>query len=77
MAYVKKREIIARRDAFFEAARKGLSALMNPDGSGRIPQFNPPMREPVWILPALFHGSEKDIALANRITERYNDPRYG
>ena len=77
MTYVKKREIIARRDAFFEAARKGLSSLMNPDGSGRIPQFNPPMREPVWILPALFHGSEEDIALANRITERYNDPRYG
>jgi len=70
-------EIALRRNAFFEAARKGLADVVNPDGSGRIPQFNPPMREPVWILPALFHGSKQDIELANRMAGRYNDPEGG
>jgi hypothetical protein len=45
--------------------------MFNPDGTGRMPQFNAPWREPVWILPALYTGDTEHISLANRVVERY------
>lgn len=69
--------IDARRNEFFSATRRKIPSVLNPDGSGRIPQFNPPWREPVWILPALLRGERKDVELACRIIERYNDSGNG
>lgn len=69
--------INARREEFFAAVRRKIPAVLNPDGSGKIPQFNPPWREPVWILPALFRGGEQDIGLANRMIARYNESEEG
>ena len=60
-----------RRDLWFKTTRAHLDMLFNPDGTGRMPQFNAPWREPVWILPALYTGDEGHIALANRVVERY------
>ena len=74
-----RKAVDARREAFFEATRRELRKYVNEeDGSGRIPQLNPPYREPVWVLPALYTGSAADIALANRMVERYHDapPQY-
>ncbi len=72
-----KEAVDARRNEFFSAVRRHLSSVLNSDGSGRIPQFNPPWREPVWILPALLRGKAEDAALANRMIERYNDTPEG
>lgn len=66
-------EIAARRELFFATARRELRKYVNAAGEGLIPQLNPPFREPVWVLPALYAGSPDDIALANRMAERYND----
>ncbi len=65
--------INARREEWYRHVRRHIPEYFNPDGSGAMPQFNPPWREPVWILPALYTGSAGEIALANRIVERYND----
>ncbi|MCY3018870.1 MAG: hypothetical protein NTW87_07570 [Planctomycetota bacterium] len=62
-----------RRQQWFQAVREHLGRMLNPDGSGTMPQFNPPYREPIWILPALYSGSQEHIDLANRIVSRYND----
>lgn len=62
-----------RREAWYAATRGRLPLLFNPDGSGRIPQFEPPYREPLWILPALYTGDAEHVDLANRIAGRYTD----
>ena len=62
----------ARRESFYAATRRRISEYVRPAGEGRIPQFNPPYREPVWILPALYTGSAEDIALANRMAGHYH-----
>ncbi len=72
-----KRAIAARREEFFSATRRKIPSVIHPDGSGKIPQFNPPWREPVWILPALLRGERADVELANRMVERYNDTGNG
>lgn len=61
----------ARRDLWFATTRRHLNTLFNPDGAGKMPQFNAPHREPVWILPALYTGDSEHVALANRVVERY------
>ena len=60
-----------RRDQWFAANRAQLDKLINPDGTGKMPQFNAPWREPVWILPAVYTGGSEVIDLANRIVEQY------
>lgn len=65
-------DMAARRELWFQTTREHIHEFVNEDGSGKIPQFNPPWREPVWILPALYTGSQKFIDLANRMVERYN-----
>ena len=64
-------EVAQRRALFQKLARGQIGEVVNPDGSGKIPQFNPPWREVFWIAPALYCGGEADIALANRMIGRY------
>lgn len=64
-------EVARRRALFQKLARGRIGEVVNPDGSGKIPQFNPPWREVFWIAPALYCGDEADIALANRMIGRY------
>ena len=63
----------SRRDLWFATVRTHLPKVFNEDGSGKIPQFNPPYREPIWILPALYTGAQEYIDPANKIVARYND----
>ena len=56
-------EVARRRALFQKLARGRIGEVVNPDGSGKIPQFNPPWREVFWIAPALYCGDEADIAL--------------
>lgn len=63
----------SRRNLWFATVRAHLQEVFNADGSGKIPQFNPPYREPIWILPALYTGGQEHIDLANKIVARYND----
>lgn len=65
--------VVARRELWYQTTREHINEYVNDDGSGKIPQFNPPWREPVWILPALYTGPQQYIDLANRMVERYND----
>lgn len=67
----------ARRESFYDATRQRISEYVSPDGEGRIPQFAPPYREPVWILPALYTGAAADIELANRMAGRYHTDSEG
>ena len=62
-----------RRELWWRTVREHVHQVLNPDGSGKIPQFNPPYREPIWILPALYTGAQEHIDLANKIVARYND----
>ena len=64
-------EVARRRALFQKLARGRIGEVVNPDGSGKIPQFNPPWREVFWIAPALYCGGKADIALANRMIGRY------
>ena len=51
----------SRRGLWFATVRTHLPEVFNEDGSGKIPQFNPPYREPIWILPALYTGAQEYI----------------
>ncbi|MFA6293922.1 MAG: hypothetical protein WC637_19190 [Victivallales bacterium] len=66
-----KKEQNERRDKWFATTRSNLHKLVNPDGTGTMPQFNAPWREPVWILPAIYTGPKEFIDLANRMVEQY------
>ncbi len=65
--------VAARREAFFARTRQELRKYVDAEGVGNIPQLNPPYREPVWVLPALYTGNAEDIALANKMAGRYHD----
>ncbi|HEY3398927.1 MAG TPA: hypothetical protein VGM19_14860 [Armatimonadota bacterium] len=54
-----------RRDLWYQTTREHVREWVNADGSGILPQFDPPYREPIWILPALYTGSQEYIDLAN------------
>ena len=71
MNLVNLKEIALRREHFFQETRKAIRNYVNPDGSGAIPQFNPPWREIFWIAPALYTGDKKDVLLANRMIGRF------
>ncbi len=66
-----KKEQNERREKWFATTRSHLHKLIKPDGTGTMPQFNAPWREPVWILPAIYTGSKEFIDLANRMVEQY------
>lgn len=61
-----------RREQWFSKVREQLHNYINPDGTGKIPQFSPPWREVVWILPALYTGDQKMIDLANKMVAGFN-----
>lgn len=61
----------ARRDQWYRLVYERVHEVLNADGSGRIPQFQAPFREPIWILSALYSGPPPMVALANRVVERY------
>ncbi|MEI8196347.1 MAG: hypothetical protein WCI73_10595 [Phycisphaerae bacterium] len=63
----------ARRAAFYAQTRARLHEVIDDNGVGKIPQFNAPWREPVWILPALYTGPQPYIDLANKMVARYHD----
>jgi len=65
-------QIAKRREAWYTRVRERIHEVFNEDGSGVLPQFNPPWREPLWILPALYTGGPEHVALANRVVARYN-----
>ncbi len=71
MSLVNFKEIALRRELFFQETRKAIRKYVNPDGSGTIPQFNPPWREIFWIAPALYTGDKEDVMLANRMIGRF------
>ena len=63
----------SRRARFYAAMRAALPTVVDETGAGKIPQFNAPYREPVWVLPALYQGPPESVALANRMVARYHD----
>lgn len=60
-----------RRDKWFSTTRQNIGKIVNKDGTGKMPQFNAPWREPVWILPAVYNGDSEHVSLANRMVEQY------
>ena len=69
--YLCQQPQVQRRDQWFSTTRNHLHQLIDPDGTGKMPQFNAPWREPVWILPAVYAGGPEFIDLANRMVEQY------
>lgn len=72
--YIDQQQQRERRDHWFALTRNHIYNLVNPDGSAKMLQFDPPFREPIWILPALYRGSDEFVQLANRMVERNFDP---
>ena len=70
-SYLCQQSQTQRREQWFASTRSHLHQLINPDGTGKMPQFNAPWREPVWILPAVYTGGPEFIDLANRMVEQY------
>lgn len=64
----------ARREEWYRLTRAHLPKMVTADGRAVLPQFDPPYREPVWILPALYTGPQATIDTANCMVERYLDP---
>jgi hypothetical protein len=62
----------ARREAFYAKVREDIHNYVNPDGTGKVKQFTPPYREVLWILPALYTGSQEYIDLANKMVAGFN-----
>jgi hypothetical protein len=62
----------ARREAFYARTRDVVFDYVNADGTGKVKQFTPPYREVLWILPALYTGSQEYIDLANRMVAGFN-----
>ncbi len=71
MCIIDPNQVRDRRELFFRKVREFVPTVLNADGSGKIPQFNPPWREVFWITPALYRGGDDDIKLANRMIGRY------
>ncbi|MDR1145072.1 MAG: hypothetical protein LBK71_02935, partial [Verrucomicrobiales bacterium] len=62
-----------RREQWFAAVRGLAPKIFNADGSPKIPQFDSPHREALWLLPSLYTGTDSDIELANRVIARWHD----
>ncbi len=68
---IDRNSIRERRELWFAKTRENIRNFVNDDGTGKIPQFSSPYREPLWILPALYTGPQEYVALANRMLEKY------
>jgi hypothetical protein len=73
MPYLNQHGIQTRRDRWFRMTRERIYDMVRPDGTGNLPQFDPPYREPIWILPALYTGEQEYIDLANRMVANLFD----
>jgi len=62
-----------RRDLWFQTTREHVYEVLNPDGTPKMPQFDAPYREPLWMAPALYTGSQEHIDLINRVIARWHD----
>jgi hypothetical protein len=71
--YFEQEQQQARRQLWYEKTRTMLDGLVDADGNGRIPQFRPPWREVVWVLPALYEGEARHVERANRMLAGYNN----
>jgi hypothetical protein len=74
MKYFEMNEQRHRRDVWFDNVRDHIYGWVNPDGSSKIPQFDAPWREVIWVLPALYSGTQKYIDLANLMLGSFNSP---
>jgi len=72
MIDIQKQKQDARREAFYRKVREDIYNYVNPDGTGKVAQFTPPYREVLWILPALYTGSQEYIDLANKMVAGFN-----
>ena len=61
-----------RRDLWFQACRENIHPVLNADGTPKIPQFDAPHRETLWIAPALYTGSAQDIETINKAIARWH-----
>lgn len=61
-----------RREEWFAEVRKYTDRMFNPDGSGKLRLFDPPWRETLWALIALYDGEQAHIDLANMVISRFN-----
>ena len=71
--YYKLDEQRARRELWFKTTRDHVHLLLNPDGTPKIPQFNSPHRETLWMAPALYTGSREHIDMINGAIARWFD----
>lgn len=62
-----------RRDLWFETTRNHIHLVLNPDGTPKIPQFDSPHRETLWVAAALYTGSQKHIDMINGAIGRWHD----
>jgi hypothetical protein len=72
-AYYQLDEQRARRELWFKTTREHVHLLLNPDGTPKIPQFDAPHRETLWIAAALYTGSQANIDTINRAIARWHD----
>ena len=72
MNYVSSIAQNTRRELFYSKVRGQIYEYVNTDGTGKVAQFTPPYREVLWILPALYTGSQEYIDLANRMVAGYD-----
>ncbi len=63
-----------RRAAWQKRVRSMLSTWFEADGKGKVRPFNPPWREPLWLVSTLLSGDASEVALGNKIIARYADP---
>ncbi len=63
----------ARRELWQQKVYSLVDELFHTDGSGKYCYMNPPWREPLWLAGTLFHGSDREIGLANRVIARYGN----
>ncbi len=77
MSVININAIKSRREWFYRETRQRIHTVVNPDGSGKIPQFAVPHREVFWVLPALYSGGSQDIELANHMVEEYGRTEAG
>ena len=61
-----------RRDLWFQTTRENIHHMLNRDGTPKIPQFDAPRRETLWIAAALYTGSPADVDLINRAVGRWH-----
>jgi hypothetical protein len=71
--YYQPEEQRKRRDLWFQTTRENIHQVLNPDGTPKIPQFDSPHRETLWVAAALYTGSPQHIDMINHAIARWFD----